>query len=56
MTDEEIKNNLLDAKEWCIEGIEECKKRIAHYKGILTALDLLIKPLEDKENDSKGTD
>lgn len=56
MTDEEIKNNLLDAKEWCIEGIRKYKKIIAHYKAILAALDILIKSLEDKENDSKGTD
>lgn len=56
MTDEEIKNNLLDAKEWCIEDIKTCKEKIAHYKAILAALDILIKSLEDKENDSKRTD
>ena len=55
MTDEEIKNNLLDAKEWCIEGIKTCNMKIAHYKAILAALDILIKPLENKENDRKGT-
>ena len=56
MTNKEILNNLLDTKEWCIEGIKKCNMKIAHYELILAALDLLIKPLEDKENDRKGTD
>ena len=56
MTDEEIKNNLLDAKEWCIEGTKTCSMKITHYKAILAALDILIKQLEDKENDSKRID